>query len=43
MSQDVWAMFSDAVARFGDRTAVEILRAEGTERFSYRKLADLAS
>ena len=43
MSRNVWTMFSDAVARFGERTAVEILREDGTETFTYRQLHDLAS
>jgi long-chain acyl-CoA synthetase len=39
---DLWQMFADTVARAGERTAVEIQRADGVEAFSYRQLHDMA-
>ncbi|MEP6782424.1 MAG: AMP-binding protein [Acidobacteriota bacterium] len=46
--QNLWTVFADAVARFGDQTAVEIQRAAGVkgtqvERFTYRQMHDMAS
>ena len=44
MSQpNFWAVFTETVARFGDRTAVEILRADRVESFTYRQLHDMAT
>ena len=40
---DLWSVFSDTVARFGEKTAVEILRAERVDAFTYRRLHDMAS
>ena len=43
MSQsNVWAVFAEAVSRFGDKTAVEIQRADRVDRFTYRQLHDMA-
>jgi long-chain acyl-CoA synthetase len=41
--QNLWTVFSDTVARVGDKTAVEIQRADRLDRFSYRQLHDMAS
>jgi long-chain acyl-CoA synthetase len=38
-----WTVFAETVARFGDRTAVEIQRADRVDRFTYRQLHDMAS
>jgi long-chain acyl-CoA synthetase len=38
-----WAVFSETVARFGERTAVEILRADRVDSYTYRQLHDMAS
>ena len=44
MSQpNFWAVFSGTVARFGERTAVEILRVDRVDSFTYRQLHDMAS
>jgi len=40
---NLWTVFSDTVARFGERTAVEIQRGDRLDRFTYRQLSDLAS
>ena len=40
---DLWSVFSETVARFGEKTAVEILRADRIEALTYRELRDLAS
>jgi long-chain acyl-CoA synthetase len=39
---NLWAMFADTVARFGERTAVEIQRADRVDAFTYRQLHDMA-
>ena len=39
----LWTVFSDTVSRFGDKTAVEILRADRIDAFTYRQLHDMAS
>jgi long-chain acyl-CoA synthetase len=36
-------VFSETVARFGERTAVEVLRADRVDTFSYRQLHGMAS
>ena len=41
--QNFWAVFAETVARFGEKTAVEILRADRVDRFTYRQLHDMAS
>jgi long-chain acyl-CoA synthetase len=38
-----WTVFSETVARFGDRPAVEIQRPDRVDRFTYRQLHDMAS
>ncbi|MBY0492767.1 MAG: AMP-binding protein [Cyanobacteria bacterium] len=44
MSQpNFWIVFAETVSRFGDRTAVEIQRADRVDRFTYRQLHDMAS
>jgi long-chain acyl-CoA synthetase len=40
---NLWSMFAETVDRFGERTAVEIQRADGVERFTYRQLHGLAA
>ncbi len=40
---NVWTVFAETVARFGDKTAVEIQRADRVDRFSYRQLSDMAT
>jgi long-chain acyl-CoA synthetase len=40
---NLWAVFAEAAGRFGGRTAVEIQRSGGGERFTYRQLFDMAS
>ncbi len=40
---NLWTVFSDTVARFGDRTAVEIQRPDRLDQFTYRGLSDMAS
>ncbi len=42
MPANFWAVFADSVARFGDRTAIEIQRADRLDRFTYRELHDMA-
>lgn len=42
-STNLWSVFADTVARFGDKTAVEILRADRIDTFTYRQLHDMAS
>jgi long-chain acyl-CoA synthetase len=39
----LWAVFAETAARFGDRTAVEIQRADRADRFTYRQIAGMAS
>lgn len=39
---NVWAVFEDVATRFGDRTAVEVQRRDGLERYSYRDLHTMA-
>ena len=39
---NLWTLFSDTVTRFGDRTAVEIQRADRVDRYTYRQLHDMA-
>lgn len=41
--QNLWTVFAEAVARFGDKTAVEIQRPDRLDRFTYRQLHDMAS
>jgi long-chain acyl-CoA synthetase len=41
--QNLWTVFAETVARFGDRTAVEVQRPERVDRFSYRELHDMAT
>lgn len=44
MSQpDLWTVFSETVARFGEKTAVEILRADRVEAITYNRLQFVAS
>ncbi len=44
MSQpNLWAVFAETVARFGERTAVEILRADRVESVTYQQLHDMAA
>jgi long-chain acyl-CoA synthetase len=40
---DLWTVFSETVTRFGEKTAVEILRADRADEFTYRQLHDLAT
>jgi long-chain acyl-CoA synthetase len=40
---NLWSVFSETVARFGEKTAVEIIRADRVETLTYRELRDLAS
>ena len=40
---NLWTVFAETVARFGDKTAVEIQRATRVDRFTYRQLSDMAS
>lgn len=40
---NLWTVFAETVARFGDKTAVEIQRADRVDAFSYRQLHDMAS
>ncbi|MEO7134555.1 MAG: AMP-binding protein [Vicinamibacterales bacterium] len=40
---NLWTVFAETTARFGDKTAVEIQRSGGIERFTYRQLFDMAS
>jgi long-chain acyl-CoA synthetase len=40
---NLWSTFSGTVARFGDRIAVEIQRADRVDRFTYRQLHDMAA
>jgi len=40
---NLWTVFSETVARFGDKTAVEIQRADRLDQFTYRQLSDMAS
>ncbi len=37
-----WGVFDDVATRFGDRTAVELQRREGVERYTYRDLHSMA-
>ena len=41
--QNVWSVFAETVARFGDKTAVEVQRPDRVDRFTYRQLHDMAS
>ena len=50
--QNLWTVFADTVARFGERTAVEVQRpiplaggpaGDRVERYTYRQLHDMAS
>ena len=41
-SPTVWSVFSETVARFGERTAVEIQRPDRVDAFTYQQLHDLA-
>lgn len=41
--QNFWTVFADTVARVGEKTAVEIVRADRIDAFTYRELHDLAS
>ena len=41
--QSFWSVFAETVSRFGDRTAVEIQRADRVDSFTYRRLHDMAS
>jgi long-chain acyl-CoA synthetase len=43
LAQDFWTVFAGTVARFGDRTAVEIQRADRVDSFTFRQLHDMAS
>lgn len=43
MPQNLWAVFAETVARFGDKTAVEIQRPDRLDAFTYRQLHDMAS
>ena len=38
-----WTVFAETVARFGDRTAVEVQRADRVDRFTYHQLHDMAA
>ncbi len=40
---NIWTAFSDAADRFGDKTAVEILRSDRVDTFTYRQLQSMAS
>jgi long-chain acyl-CoA synthetase len=40
---DLWSMFAASAARFAEQTAVEILRPDRVDRYTYRELRDLAS
>jgi long-chain acyl-CoA synthetase len=40
---NLWTVFAATVAKFGDRTAVEIQRSDRVDRFTYRQLHDMAS
>lgn len=40
---NLWTVFAETVARFGDRTAVEIQRPDRLDRYTYRRLSDMAS
>lgn len=40
---NLWTVFSETVARFGEKTAVEILRTDRVDALTYRQLHDLAS
>jgi long-chain acyl-CoA synthetase len=40
---NLWTVFSETVARFGETTAVEIQRADRVDAFTYRQLHDMAS
>ena len=42
-SANFWTVFADTVARFGERTAVEIQRSDRVDRFTYQQLHDMAS
>jgi long-chain acyl-CoA synthetase len=39
---NLWTVFSGTVARFGDRTAVEIQRPDRVDAFTYRQISDMA-
>jgi long-chain acyl-CoA synthetase len=41
-TSNVWDVFDAVVARFGDRTAVELQRRDGLDRYSYRDLHQMA-
>ena len=43
MPANFWAVFADSAARFGDRTAIEMQRADRLDRFTYRELHEMAS
>jgi len=40
---NLWTVFADSVARFGDRTAVEIQRPDRVDAFTYRQLHEMAA
>jgi long-chain acyl-CoA synthetase len=40
---NLWTVFAGAVAKFGDKTAVEIQRTDRVDSFTYRQLHDMAS
>jgi len=42
LASNLWTVFADTAARVGDKTAVEIIRADHVDAFTYRQLRDLA-
>jgi len=40
---NLWTVFAETAARFGQRTAVEIQRRDRVDRFTYRQLHDMAA
>lgn len=43
MQPNLWTIFAETVARFGERTAVEVQRPDRVDTFTYRQLHDMAS
>src|SRR5215203_2046123 len=43
LQSNFWSVFAETVSRFGEKTAVEIQRADRIDRFTYRQLNDMAS
>ncbi|HYE87172.1 MAG TPA: AMP-binding protein [Vicinamibacterales bacterium] len=41
--QNLWTVFAETAARFGDKIAVEVQRRDRVDAFTYRQLHDMAS